>query len=125
MIKTEDVVAYIEKTTKCKLFDFQVKLLDNIIHGKITDTPRNMGKTFVINGYASYLNYAHGMCKYDNIIVVDDFISGEEMLHSNILSIKNVRSAFEANPDKARREYNMEFTSVFGFMDENAFKEEV
>lgn len=115
MINTEDAVSFIEKKYNTTLFDYQVRLLDNIIHGKVTDTPRNCGKTFIINGYAEYVNYLHDMCKYDSTIITNDYISGEEILKNtpSLLNIKHLRSAFAVNPDLARKEYNVEFSSVY------------
>jgi hypothetical protein len=123
MIKTDDVVKYIEKIYGVDLFDYQIKLLDNIIQGKITDTPRGCGKSFLIKGYCDYLNYVHDMCKYDSSIITDDYISGTEVIHTkpSLLSIKIVKQAFMANPDMARREFNIGYLSMLR-IDEEATK---
>lgn len=33
MIKTDDVVKFIEASEGIKLFDYQIRLVDNIVHG--------------------------------------------------------------------------------------------
>ena len=114
MINTEDAVKFIETRYKTKLYDYQVKLLDNIIHGKITNTPRCCGKSFIIKGYSEYLDYLHDICKHDTHFKADDYISGEEVLncHNPLLNINQIKSVFVKNPDKARREYNIDFITV-------------
>lgn len=114
MIRTEDVVKHIEKMYQCKLYDYQIKLLDNIIHGKITNAPRHCGRTFIINGYADYLEYLHNACKYDSSIEVDDYISGEDVINNKFpsFSVESVMEAFRINPEIARRAYNIDFTKI-------------
>lgn len=86
----------------------QKKFLGNLCEGKLTDTPRNFGKTFLIELYAECLNYYVDQVKYT--IQADDYISLYEMFNGTDdivpLSISNVVDAYKVNPEIAMREYN-------------------
>lgn len=122
MISYEDCLNYIENImpdywastmvwkdwqvpSMIKLSDSQKHLLKNLIEGKITDCPRNMGKTFVIQLYADYLNYVTDMCKYDSGIGIDETISCDETIKFGLLNEDIVRRAVAINKEKAMIEY--------------------
>lgn len=93
---------------KISLSQSQKKLLKNLIEGKVTDCPRCIGKTFVVQLYADYLNYLTDMCKYDSSIATDDYISGYDCcLENHLLSYKVVKNALYKNKEKAMMEYNI------------------
>jgi hypothetical protein len=94
-------------TNKIELFDCQKHFLKNLIDGKITDCPRNLGKTFVIKLYSDYLNYVVDMCKYDSNIIADDYIDGNEVVESGLLSYKHIKESLYRNQEKAMQEYNI------------------
>lgn len=119
MINFEDVVKFIEKSNNIKLYDYQKKLLKNLIDGKITDCPRGCGKSTVINGYAKYLDYLHNSCKIS--IKADNFISGDEFLDEVRSMLPVVKAVFKTSPDRARRDFNLEFTSPYLILDEGIF----
>lgn len=92
----------------------QEKFLGNLCEGKLTDTPRGFGKTFIIKLYCECLDYYMDMVKYDPNIKKDDYISLEETINSwkpygispyqpkRLVEIYNKCE----NPEKALREYN-------------------
>ena len=84
-----------------------------------------MGKTFVIQLYADYLNYVTDMCKYDSSIVTDEYISGYDCcLENHLLSYKAVKNALYQNKDKAMVEYNILADDIEKFIiPENKLKE--
>lgn len=90
----------------------QVKFLENLCVGKITSTPRNFGKTWLIKMYCDALDYYHDMEKYDDNIKADDIISLKETMDGwnvydiNTYASKWVIEAHEENPEKFYREYN-------------------
>lgn len=124
MINLEDAVKYIEFTRKVKLKEYQIELLVNIMQKKITDCPRGCGKTLVINGYADYLNNVHDMCKHSSLVKADETICGERVIKETPSLLPVIKSVFATNPDVARREFNMDFTSYYLTIDENTFKKE-
>lgn len=89
-----------------ELSDSQKKLLKNLIEGKVTNCPRCMGKTFVIQLYADYLNYVHDNCKYNSDIVCEDYISGVECIDTP-LSQQMIKNGLYQNKEKAMEEYNI------------------
>lgn len=86
----------------------QKKFIGNLCEGKLTDTPRNFGKTFLIELYAECLNHYVDEVKYTE--KADDYISLYEMFDGTEgilpLSISNVIDAYKINPEIAMREYN-------------------
>lgn len=86
----------------------QKKFLGNLCEGKLTDTPRNFGKSFLIELYAECLNYYVDQVKYT--VKPDDYISLEEMLEGYNgfapLLNKNIVDAYDCNSERAMREYN-------------------
>jgi hypothetical protein len=94
------------------LSEAQKKFLGNLCEGKITDTPRCFGKTFLIKLYCECLDYYTDMAKYDSSLK-DDYISLEEVVNSwkpygiNPYSQKMLLEAYEINKEKALRDYNM------------------
>lgn len=122
MISYEDCLNYIENIMpnyhdslmnfkvkpikNIKLADCQKRLLKNLIDGKITDCPRGMGKTLVIQLYADYLNYVHDMNKYDENIANDDYISGLECYDSP-LDLRVIKNELYKNKELAMKKYNI------------------
>ena len=80
--------------------------------GKITDTPRNFGKTFLIKLYCECLNYYTDMVKYDPNIKKDDYISLEETINSwrpyntNPYQLKGLVEAYDECGEEMLKEYN-------------------
>ncbi|WP_313069789.1 hypothetical protein [Lacrimispora sp.] len=140
MITYEDCINYIENilptyspsimnwktwqsSNKISLSQSQKKLLKNLIEGKVTNCPRCMGKTFVIHLYADYLNYITDMCKYDDSIKAEDYISGYDCcLENHLLSHKIVKNALYQNKEKAMIEYNILSDEIEKFIPENELK---
>jgi len=93
------------------LSEAQKKFLGNLCEGKITDTPRNFGKTFLIKLYCECLDYYMDMAKYDPSIQ-DDYITLEEIIDSwkpygiNPYSSEYLLKAYEIHKEKMLREYN-------------------
>ena len=94
------------------LSEAQKKFLGNLCEGKITDTPRCFGKTFLIKLYCECLDYYTDMVKYDPGIQKDDYISLKEAIDSwkpygvNPYSSKWILEMYEEYQEKALREYN-------------------
>ena len=95
------------------LSEAQKKFLGNLCEGKITDTPRGFGKTFLIKLYCECLNYYTDMAKYESNIKYDDYISLEETInshmeafHFNPYNTKWLVKTYEEHKEKALREYN-------------------
>jgi len=111
MIELKEVVKFIEKDKNIKLFDFQVRFLDNLIHGKTTRVSRNFGKTMLINGYAKYLNYVHDN-GYNEDYQYDDYIGGEEVMAAGLLSkgllLRNLQD-FENTYLETKKKYEQEY----------------
>jgi hypothetical protein len=110
MVKLAELVKYIEKTKGVKLFDIQVKFLDNLIQGKLTRVPRNFGKSMLINGYAEYLN--HVLDDYTEGYEYDDYISGEDVMKTNLLNRRIIEEAVqnaEENFQKEKHKFETEY----------------
>lgn len=94
------------------LSEAQKKFLGNLCEGKITDTPRCFGKTFLIKLYCECLDYYMDMAKYDSSLK-DDYISLEEVVNTwkpygiNPYPSQMLLEAYEINKEKALRDYNM------------------
>lgn len=112
-IENPKVIPCIFKNIKypVTLSDAQKKFLSNLCEGKITDTPRNFGKTFIIKLYCECLNYYTDIAKYDSSIP-DDYITLEETIDSwkshniNPYSSKYLLDAYAIHKEKMLREYN-------------------
>lgn len=115
MITLDMCLDYIEKKVFTKsgkliyqLTPAQKKFLGNLCEGKLTDTPRNFGKTFLIEPYAECLNYYVDQVKYT--VKPDDYISLEEMLerYNGFAPLLNkiIVDAYDCNSEIAMREYN-------------------
>mgnify|MGYP003292969143 CR=1 FL=1 len=93
------------------LSEAQKKFLGNLCEGKITDTPRNFGKTFLIKLYCECLDYYMDMAKYDPSMQ-DDYITLEETIDSwkpygiNPYSSEHLLKTYEIHKEKMLREYN-------------------
>lgn len=117
MTSYENCLNYIENIITCNEFEIssfprkiklsnpQKKLLKNLIDGKVTDCPRGMGTTFIIQLYASYLEYLHKTCKDSAGIVPDDYIPGKECLDT--IDYRVIKNALYNNREKAMKEYNI------------------
>lgn len=120
MITIEMVLRYIkehkhnphnENAPVC-LTNPQIKFLENLCAGKITSTPRNFGKTWLIKMYCDCLNYYHDMEKYDDTIEVDDTISLKQTMDGfryysvNPYASKWMLQMYEDNPEKFYSENN-------------------
>lgn len=131
MITLEMCLEYIEHPNKSHIFkdirypvtlsEAQKKFLGNLCEGKITDTPRNFGKTFLIKLYCECLNYYTDMVKYDPNIKKDDYISLEETINSwrpyntNPYQLKRLVEAYDECGEEMLKEYN----STAEYMEKN------
>ena len=122
MITLEMCLDYIEHPKKFHIFkdirypvtlsEAQKKFLGNLCEGKITDTPRNFGKTFLIKLYCECLNYYTDMVKYDPNIKKDDYISLEETINSwrpyntNPYQLKRLVETYDECGEEMLKEYN-------------------
>ena len=129
MITLEMCLDYIENKMFTKsgkiiypLTPAQKKFLGNLCEGKLTNAPRNFGKTFLIELYAECLNYYIDQVKYT--IAADDYISLYEMLkgYNNgdamPLSKKSIVDAYNVNSKAAMREYNFNKEDLEWLMNE-------
>ena len=95
------------------LFPAQKRFLANLCDGKLTDTPRCFGKTFVIGLYCKALDYYTDAIKWGEVDA-DDYISLSEMQEGfgdiKLLSENMIRDAYYTNPKLAMREYNFDET---------------
>lgn len=103
-----------------ELFPAQKRFLANLCEGKLTNTPRCFGKTFIIDLYCNALDYYTDSIKWGET-EADDYISLSEMHEGvwqvNILSPYYVRDAYYTNPELAMREYNFDeedFKKAYG-----------
>lgn len=93
------------------LSEAQKKFLSNLCEGKITDTPRCFGKTFLIKLYCECLDYYTDVAKYYPSIP-DDYITLEETIGTwkpygfNPYTPNYLIEAYETHKEKALREYN-------------------
>lgn len=95
------------------LSEAQKKFLGNLCEGKITSTPRNFGKTFLIKLYCECLDYYNDMTKYESNIKYDDYISLEETInshmekfHFNLYDPECLVKTYDECKEKMLREYN-------------------
>ena len=90
----------------------QIKFLENLCAGKITSTPRNFGKTWLIKMYCDALDFYHDMEKYEDYIQADEVISLKETMDGwndygvNMYASKWTIKSYEDNPEIFCREYN-------------------
>lgn len=117
MITLDMCLNYIQKHCKSPYFKnvpielspAQKKFLGNLCEGKLTDTPRCFGKTFVIDLYGKCLNYYTDSIKWGGA-KADDYISLKEANEGfgelKPFSHKIVMQAYVMNKEKAMREYN-------------------
>ena len=103
-----------------ELLPAQKKFLANLCDGKLTNTPRCFGKTFVINLYCQALDYYTDAIKWGET-EADDYISLSEMHEGygnlKILPEKMIRDAYYTNQKLAMREYNFDeadFEKTYG-----------
>lgn len=90
----------------------QKKFLKNLCEGKLTDTPRCFGKTFVIKLYCECLDYYTDSIKWYEV-KPDDYISLDEAVNgfpsgAKLLDVQYVVDAYKTSSEKAMREYNFD-----------------
>lgn len=122
MINTNDVINYIEKKNNITLFDFQKRFLKNLVHGKTTRTPRNMGTSMLIDGYCDFLKNCRDT-RGNNFIDPeyedwDDSITLLDMIDSGLLNRKMLITASEQNRKMFEIEYNVEYQSFKDYVDD-------
>ncbi len=126
MITTDMCLDYIKKYGKdpygrpVELFPAQKRFLANLCEGKLTNTPRCFGKTFVIDLYCKALDYYTDSIKWGET-EADDYISLSEMLEGfgpvKPLSRHCIQDAYNTNAKLAMREYNFDeadFKKAYG-----------
>ena len=99
----------------------QKKFLKNLCDGKLTDTPRCFGKTFIIKLYCECLDYYVDVVKYgeavaDDYISLNEFMDDFEGYKNKPLSMENIAEAYKISPEKAMREYNFEPSDIKSFL---------
>jgi hypothetical protein len=100
-----------EKHPVC-LTNPQIKFLENLCAGKITSTPRNFGKTWLIKMYCDALDFYHDIEKYEDYIKADEVISMKETMDGwnaysvNVYADGWLVEAYKENPEKFCSEYN-------------------
>lgn len=106
-----------------ELTKVQKKFLKNLCEGKITDTPRVFGKTFIIKLYCECLDYYTDMVKYNPSIKKDDYISLTEaaegfceVFSTSYYSRQAIIDAYNTNPEIAMREYNFAEKDLEGWI---------
>lgn len=112
MIKTNKVVAYIEKLYGVKLLDTQKDCLKHIIAGDLIYTPRCFGRSMLYKGYAAYLNdveaptvdYSIDPLDFDKVYTYAD------IPHGTLYSDRLLEQCKEASIDKFNREYCGKYT---------------
>ena len=97
---------YVPVEDKIILQEDQKLFIKNLVEGKITDVPRNFGKTFLILLYAEYLDYLHDNVKYSNEIKADDYISCHCLIQRG-MDKKFIVRALRTNGEAAIRDYNI------------------
>ena len=128
MITLDMCLDYIDKHCKpswnspfpIELLPAQKRFLANLCEGKLTNTPRCFGKTFIIDLYCKALNYYTDAIKWGEA-EADDYISLSEMHEGagpiHLLSQKCIQNAYDTNPTLAMREYNFDednFKKTYG-----------
>ena len=126
MISLDMCLNYINKYCRdscgrlIELFPAQKKFLANLCEGKLTNTPRCFGKTFVINLYCKALDYYTDAIKWGEA-EADDYICLSEMLEGfgpvKPLSQHHIQDAYNTNAELAMREYNFneaDFKKAYG-----------
>lgn len=131
MITLDMCLDYIQKHCKdphnnifpVELTSAQKRFIANLCEGKLTNTPRCFGKTFVINLYCKALNYYIDAIKWGEA-TADDYISLSEMNDGfgdvKPLSKELIRAAYNTNSKMAMREYNFDECDF-----EKAYKEKL
>ena len=127
MITLDMCLDYIRnKEYGTELTKAQKRFLSNLCEGKLTNTPRNFGKTFVINLYAKCLDYYTDSIKWKEVDA-DDYISLKETIDGFNDLIPNggyimynkdyIVDAYKVNSELAMREYNFDeadFKKAYG-----------
>lgn len=103
--------------TSIQLTKSQKKFLKNLCEGKLTDTPRCFGKTFIIKLYCECLNYYSDAIKYggavaDDYISLNEFMDDFKELDMKPLDMKSIAKGYKIAPEIAMREYNFEPTDI-------------
>lgn len=103
-----------------ELFPAQKRFLANLCAGKLTNTPRCFGKTFVIDLYCKALDYYTDAIKWGEA-EADDYIYLSEMFEGfgpvKPLSQYHIKDAYITNAGLAMREYNFDeddFKKAYG-----------
>lgn len=107
--------------TPIQLTKSQKKFLKNLCEGKLTDTPRCFGKTFIIKLYCECLDYYSNVVKYgeataDDYISLNEFMDDFKEFDVKPLDMKYIASAYKFVPEKAMREYNFESTDIVDYL---------
>ena len=108
----EEALYFIENKLNINLFNYQKRLLKNLIDNKITNVPRGAGTTFVIELYckylSKYLNDLHYKCKFT--AVYDDYITGEEVIKEGLFSKEFIKKCCDGNEQLAKKEFNIDLS---------------
>lgn len=122
MITLEMCLDYIDAHhCTIQLTKSQKKFLKNLCEGKLTDTPRCFGKTFIIKLYCECLDYYSDNLKY-GLAVADDYISLNEFMDDfreydvKPLSMKYIAEGYKIAPETAMREYNFEPSDIVDYL---------
>lgn len=122
MITLEMCLDYIDAHhCTIQLTKSQKKFLKNLCEGKLTDTPRCFGKTFIIKLYCECLDYYSDNLKY-GLAVADDYISLNEFMDDfrdydvKPLSMKHIAEGYKIAPETAMREYNFEPSDIVDYL---------
>lgn len=107
MILTNDVVEFIEKTKNIKLFDFQKRIIKNIIEGNTVRVPRGCGITFLIDAYSEYLRDFYNN---RNFLSCEDCVSGYDLINEGFLDKEIINKAANCSfNEKDKKRFESEF----------------
>lgn len=111
MLKTSEVINYIEKMYDIKLMDYQKEFVKHIVQGDIIYTPRCFGRSMIYNGYADYLKNVIGK-ETDYSVDLNDFdkvYTYRDVPMGALYPSEHIESAMNKNKKLFEKEYECKY----------------
>lgn len=111
MLKTSEVINYIEKMYDIKLMDYQKEFVKHVIQGDVIYTPRCFGRSMIYNGYADYLKNVVGK-ETDYSVDPNDFdkiYTYKDVPKGALYPSEHIESAMNKSKKMFEKEYECKY----------------